>query len=94
MYGNFNDVWKFASVGKKFSVGKLVPCILTVYANLGFFLCRESMKMVLERNAMIKHEAHGPRFAHLSDIATADMQMLCNIFPSLSSQLMKISSFE
>ena len=39
-------------------------------------------------------EAHGPRFAHLSDIATADMQMLCNIFPILSSQLMKISSFE
>ena len=39
-------------------------------------------------------EAHGPRFAHLSDIATADMQMLCNIYPILSSQLMKISSFE
>ena len=38
-----------------------------------------------------KQEAHGPRFAHLSDIATADMQMLCNIFPILSSQLMKIS---
>ena len=42
----------------------------------------------------LKQEAHGPRFAHLSDIATADMQMLCNIFPILSSQLMKISSFE
>ena len=41
-----------------------------------------------------KQEAHGPRFAHLSDIATADMQMLCNIFPILSSQLMKISSYE
>ena len=41
-----------------------------------------------------KQEAHGPGFAHLSDIATADMQMLCNIFPILSSQLMKISSFE
>ena len=41
-----------------------------------------------------KQGAHGPRFAHLSDIATADMQMLCNIFPILSSQLMKISSFE
>ena len=41
-----------------------------------------------------KQEAHGPRFAHLSDIATADMHMLCNIFPILSSQLMKISSFE
>ena len=41
-----------------------------------------------------KQEAHGPRFAHLSDKATADMQMLSNIFPILSSQLMKISSFE
>ena len=41
-----------------------------------------------------KQEAQGPRFAHLSDIATADMQMLRNIYPILSSQLMKISSFE
>ena len=36
-----------------------------------------------------KQEAHGPQAAHLNDIATADMQMLCNIFPILSSQLMK-----
>ena len=36
----------------------------------------------------------GPRATHLSDIATADMQMLCNIFPILSSQLMKRSSFK
>ena len=42
----------------------------------------------------IKQEAHGLRVAHLSDIATADMQMLCNIFPILSSQLMKRSSFK
>ena len=41
-----------------------------------------------------KQEAHGPRVTHLSDIATTDMQMLCNIFPTLSSQLMKRSSFE
>ena len=41
-----------------------------------------------------QQEAHGPRVAHLSDIATADMQMLCNIFPILSSQLMKRSSFK
>ena len=41
-----------------------------------------------------EQEAHGPRFAHLSDIATADMQMLCNIFPIISSQQMKISSVE
>ena len=41
-----------------------------------------------------KQEAHGTRVAHLSDIATADMPMLCNIFPILSSQLMKRSSFK
>ena len=29
---------------------------------------------------MNKQEAHGPWLAYLSDIATADMQMLCNIF--------------
>ena len=41
-----------------------------------------------------KKEAHGPRVAHLSDIATADMQMLCNIFPILSLQLMKRLPFK
>ena len=46
------------------------------------------------RDQSREQEAHGPRFAHLSHIATGDMQMLCNIFPILSSQLMKISSFE
>ena len=35
-----------------------------------------------------------PCLAHLSEIATADMQMLCNIFPILSLQLIKGSSFE
>ena len=50
--------------------------------------------MPIVREYTFEQEAHGPRFAHLSDIATADMQMLCNIFPILSSQLMKISSFE
>ena len=42
----------------------------------------------------MKQEAHGPRVAHLSDIATADMQILCNIFPILSSQLTERSSFK
>ena len=50
--------------------------------------------MILQRMTSEIQEAHGPQFAHLSDIATADMQMLCNILPVLSSQLMKISSFE
>ena len=27
-----------------------------------------------------KQEAHGPRLAHLSEIATPDMYLLCNIF--------------
>ena len=45
-------------------------------------------------HATLRQEAHGPRVAHLSDIATADTQMLCNIFPILSSQLMKRSSFK
>ena len=39
-------------------------------------------------------EAHGPRVPHLSDIPTADIQMLCNIFQILSLQLMKRSSFK
>ena len=43
---------------------------------------------------LLQQEAHGPRVAHLSDIATADMQMLCNIFPVLSPQLMKRSTFK
>ena len=41
-----------------------------------------------------KQEAKGPQLARLSDIATADMQMLCNIFPILSLQLMTGSSFK
>ena len=32
-----------------------------------------------------KQEAHGPQLAHLSETATADMQMACNIFPLLSN---------
>ena len=39
-------------------------------------------------------KTRGPRVAHLSDIATADMQMLCNIFPILSLQLIKRSTFK
>ena len=31
----------------------------------------------------MKQEAHGPQLAHLSETATADMQMACNIFPIL-----------
>ena len=41
-----------------------------------------------------QQEAQGPRLAHLSEIATADIQILCNIFPILSLQLIKGSSFE
>ena len=31
-------------------------------------------------------EAHGPQFAHLSETATADMQMACNIFSNTVMQ--------
>ena len=48
----------------------------------------------IENGWGIKQEAHRPQLAHLSDIATADMQMLCNIFLILSLQLMKGSSFK
>ena len=39
-------------------------------------------------------EVYGPGLAHLTKIATANMQMLSNILPILSLQLMKGSSFE
>ena len=50
--------------------------------------------MFVVTNLRKQQEAHGPWLAHMSEIATADMQMLCNIFPILSLQLMKGSSFE
>ena len=31
----------------------------------------------------LKQEAHGPQLTHLSETAIADMQMACNIFPTL-----------
>ena len=39
-------------------------------------------------------EALGQLLTHLSETATADKQMFCNIFPILSLQLMKGSPFE
>ena len=41
-----------------------------------------------------KQKAHRPLLAHLSEIATADMHLLCNTFLILSLQLMKGSSFK
>ena len=69
------------------------PLNIEQVSNLSIYVMYESFAINTVND---KQEAHGPRFAHLSDIATADMQMLCNIFPILSSQLMKIhvSSFE
>ena len=40
---------------------------------------------MLSLSYTIEQEAHGPQVAHLSDIATADMQMLCNIFPVIAT---------
>ena len=56
--------------------------------------CFQGRQMSKLFSSLLKQETHGPRVAHLSDIATANMQMLCNIFPILSSQLMKRSSFK
>ena len=44
-----------------------------------------------ELKMKLKQESHRPRLAHLSDTATTDMQMLCNISPILKLQLMKRS---
>ena len=71
---------------KKFTVQNFRKDLLTAKIDLAIGRFRSH-----EKN---KQAAHGPRFAHLSDIVTADMQILCNIFQILSSQLMKISSFE
>ena len=60
-------------------------------------MSEKSLKIVITRDQNLVYfnlKTRGPRVAHLSDIATADMQMLCNIFPILSSQLMKRSSFK
>ena len=48
----------------------------------------------LNTGISLKHSINNKTLTHLSEIATADMQMLCNIFPILSMQLMKGSSFE
>ena len=41
----------------------------------------------------LKQEAHGPKLAHLSETATADMQMACNIFPILLWQGNGLNNF-
>ena len=64
------------------------------YMEIGLVVSEKKIFKVFYIDTYGKQEAHGPRVAHLSDIATADMQMLCNIFPILSSQLMKRSSFK
>ena len=48
-------------------------------------LCAEFSQTVQKVNAIYKQEAHRPQLAHLSETATADMQMACNIFPILSN---------
>ena len=53
-----------------------------------------SVSNPLLKRSLFQKKTRGPQVAHLSGIATADMQMLCNIFPILSSQLMKRSSFK
>ena len=67
-------------------------CLHVLWASNLFFFFFCHSDAIIKRSS--RQEAHGPRVAHLSDIATADMQMLCNIFPILSSQLLKRSSFK
>ena len=57
-------------------------------------LYRESVEECKERGSKKKQqEAHGPQLAHLSETATADMQMACNIFPILLWQGNGLNSF-
>ena len=46
-------------------------------------------KVIFSLKTNKKQEAHGPQLAHLSEIATADMHLLCNIFSILPLQLVK-----
>ena len=63
-----------------------------------FLLADNSHKMpsliFSEHTRTQKQGDHGPWLAHLIEKATADIQVLCNIFPILSLQLMKGLSFE
>ena len=56
--------------------------------------CDRSSSAVRHASSVNNLLTRGPWATHLSDIATADMQMLCNIFPILSLQLIKRSSFK
>ena len=57
-----------------------------------FFFCLDSRTQKAKKNNK-KQEAHGPQLAHLSETATADMQMTCNIFPILLWQGNGLNSF-
>ena len=72
-------------------IDQTAPSLIRVYT---ICLSTKHLQRQLHSEFKPKQEAHGPQVAHLSDIATADMQMLSNIFPILSSQLMKRSSFK
>ena len=45
--------------------------------------CVISISQTADKGAKVQQEAHGPRFAHLSDIATADMQMFPIIYAKI-----------
>ena len=44
---------------------------------------KDEEERIMKKKQKKKQEAHGPQLAHLSETATADMQMACNIFPIL-----------
>ena len=68
---------------------------LTFVICLSPFSCMHILILMSQATTESEQEANGPQLAHLSEIASADMQMLCIIFPILSLQLiMKESSFK
>ena len=61
---------------------------------MNFFINYVDKFHIAYLHSKYEQEDHGPRLAHLSEIVSTDMQMLYNIFPILSLQLMKGSYFE
>ena len=57
---------------------------LKIAAKFHWF-CLNGLKSSKKKQQQKKQAAQGPQPAHLSETATADMKMACNIFPVLSN---------
>ena len=80
-----SEQWKYKlyqSLVKWYDINSLVTDTIFIFT-----------KYTLISPLTIKQEAHGPQLAHLSETATADMQMACNIFPILLWQGNGLNSF-